>query len=145
MAQQEVELEFLLLGESADNPNGKLYLMGGGWSRIQSPVFPTVARCGIAVCVKVTYPATESVSIHLRYSNDAKTVQMEMDGQIQPRQIHPGVSNHKSQRIFFVLNGNFPVPAPGMYEISASLPDGQVKTVNFEANAIKMPIPKGVG
>jgi hypothetical protein len=141
MAQQEMELEFLLVGESADSPNGKLYVMGGGWNQIQSSVFPTVARCGIAVSIKVPSPVTEAVSVHLRYSNEAKTVLIEMDGQVQPGPFPPGVQPSKTQRLFLVMNGNFPVPAPGTYEITASLPDGQSKTVAFEANVIKMPIP----
>ena len=117
-----MELEFLLLGEAADNPNGKLYVMAG-WSQIHSAMFPTVARCGIAVSVIVPCPMTEPVSIHIRYSNNDKTISMDINGQVQPGRSSPGLQPPEQQRIFFVLNANFPVPKPGKHFITATLPN----------------------
>ncbi|MGB8413421.1 MAG: hypothetical protein WCE23_11405 [Candidatus Binatus sp.] len=140
MATPDLELEFLLVGESADNANGKLYVMGGGWNQIQSPIFPTVARCGIAVSVLARTPQPKQITIHIRYENAAKTATLEMDGALIAGPPPPGVKLPERQRAFFVVNGNFPVQTPGEYKITASLPDGQSKSVTFEALQVPMPV-----
>lgn len=138
MDEPKLELEFLLVGEAADNANGKLYVMGGGWSQIGSPVFPTIARCGIVVSVLAQTPI-EPLSVKIHYSDAAKTMSLQMDGKVQAGAPRAGTKPPPRQRIFVVLNGNFPVPQPGRYEIMASLPDGQSKTVSFEAVQIAQP------
>lgn len=140
MATPDLEIEFLLVGEAADNANGKLYVMGGGWNQIQSPVFPTVARCGIAVSILSRNPQTKQITVHIRYENAAKTATLDMDGALQVATPPPGVKLPERQRVFFVLNGNFPIQAPGEYKITASLPDGQSKSVVFEALQVPMPV-----
>jgi hypothetical protein len=130
--ERKLELEFVLVGEAADNPNGKLYVMGGGWNQIRSAIFPTIARCGIAVSMLAPTPV-EPLTVHVRYCDAAKTISLEMEGKVQIGPLPPGAKLPEMQRIFFVLNGNFPVPKPGQYEITASLPDGQSRTVTFEA------------
>jgi hypothetical protein len=134
----KLELEFLLVGEAADNANGKLYVIGGGWSQIRSPVFPTIARCGIAVSVLAPTPI-EPLSVKIHYSDAAKTMSLEMDGKVQAAAPRAGAKLPPRQRIFVVINGNFPVPQPGRYEITATLSDGQSKTVSFEAIQIAQP------
>jgi uncharacterized protein DUF6941 len=138
MDEPKLELEFLLVGEAADNANGKLYVIGGGWNQIQSPVFPTIARCGIAVSVLVPTPV-EPLAVKIHYSDTAKTMSLEMENKLQPGVPRLGAKLPSRQRIFVVINGNFPVPKPGHYEITASLPDGQSKTVSFEATQIAQP------
>jgi hypothetical protein len=143
MEGRELTLEFLLVGEAADNANGKLYMMGGGWNQVQSTMFPTVARCGIAVSVLVPKSEdsspSESILVKISYSDREKTTRLEVEGRIQVGAAPPGARLPDRQRVFFVLNSNFPVPRPGEYEITASLPDGQSKTVSFEASIVAQP------
>jgi hypothetical protein len=138
MGQPKLELEFLLIGEAADSANGKLYMLGGGWTQIQSPVFPTIARCGIAVSVIAPVPV-QPLAVKIHYSDAAKSMTLEMEGKMQAGAPRPGAQLPPQQRIFVVINGNFPVPKPGRYMITASLPDGQSRTVSFEAIQIAQP------
>jgi len=138
MEEAKLELEYLIVGEAVDNANGKLYVLGGGWSQIQSPVFPTIARCGIAVSVLAPTPV-QPLGVKIHFSDAAKSMTLEMEGKVQAGAPRPGAKIPARQRIFVVLNGNFPIPKPGQYEITVSLPDGQSKTLSFEAMQIAQP------
>src|SRR5208283_633594 len=147
MKQKEIELEFLIVGEAAEAVNGKLYMMGGGWNQIQSAVFPTIARCGIAVGISVYTKERRETPLHIVYSNDAKTneknpnvLSLELQGQVVSGVPRPGLTLPGVQRVMFVVNGNFPVPSAGKYRIEVFLPDGESKSVMFEALQIAAPI-----
>jgi len=63
------EIDYLLVADRAEVVNGKLYLMGGSWDRIQPPKFPHRMMLGIALGVRIPFTHTEdqhkvSVQIH---------------------------------------------------------------------------------
>jgi len=53
------EVDYLLVADRAEVVNGKLYLMGGSWDRIQPPKFPHRMMLGIALGVRIPYAYTE--------------------------------------------------------------------------------------
>ncbi len=54
----KVELE-AFLADSVVGAEGKLYVQGGGWNVVNVPQFPyRLARCGIALIVRIPYTAT---------------------------------------------------------------------------------------
>ena len=53
------EVDYLIVADRAEVANGKLYMMGGGWDRIQPPQFPFSLMLGIAVGLRVPYHETE--------------------------------------------------------------------------------------
>jgi hypothetical protein len=140
MKQKELELEFLIVGEAAEAVNGKLYMMGGGWNQIQSAAFPTIARCGIAVAVSVHTKERREIPVRVVYSNDPKqdeknqnVLSLELQGLLTSGVPLPGMTLPDVQRVMLVVNGNFPVPSAGKYRIEVFLPDGESKSVVFEA------------
>jgi hypothetical protein len=131
------EIEFLLLADAAENANGKLYVMGGGWDRFGSQNFPTVARLGIAASVlvpKAVAERIEGVRLQFHFGSLSSPSAVSMDLTAQVETMTPlGYAHPDVQRVFVVVNGNFPIPEPGKYEIRAHVPGGQEKTVQFEA------------
>lgn len=63
------EIDYLLVADRAEVVNGKLYLMGGSWDRIQPTKFPHRMMLGIALGVRIPFAHTDdqhkvSVQIH---------------------------------------------------------------------------------
>jgi len=64
------EIDYLLVADRAEVVNGKLYLMGGSWDRIQPPKFPHRMMLGIAVGVRIPFIHTDDqheVSVELHH------------------------------------------------------------------------------
>lgn len=53
------EIDYLLVADRAEVVNGKLYLMGGAWDRIQPPTFPHRMILGIALGVRIPFAHTD--------------------------------------------------------------------------------------
>lgn len=53
------EIDYLLVADRAEVVNGKLYLMGGSWDRIQPPSFPHRMMLGIALGVRIPFNHTD--------------------------------------------------------------------------------------
>ncbi|MFV2062415.1 MAG: hypothetical protein ACC726_02735 [Chloroflexota bacterium] len=64
------EIDYLLVADRAEVVNGKLYLMGGSWDRIQPPKFPHRMMLGIAIGVRIPFSHTDDqhkVSVELQH------------------------------------------------------------------------------
>ena len=53
------EIDYLLVADRAEVVNGKLYLMGGAWDRIQPSTFPHRMIVGIALGVRIPFAHTD--------------------------------------------------------------------------------------
>ena len=53
------EIDYLLVADRAEVVNGKLYLMGGSWDRIQPAQFPHRMMLGIALGVRIPFAHTD--------------------------------------------------------------------------------------
>ena len=62
------EVDYLLVADRAEVVNGKLYLMGGSWDRIQPQNFPHRMMLGIALGVRIPFA----------YTDDQHTVAIEL-------------------------------------------------------------------
>ncbi|MEX1295378.1 MAG: hypothetical protein AB1Z67_04320 [Candidatus Limnocylindrales bacterium] len=62
------EVDYLLVADRAEVVNGKLYLMGGSWDRIQPQQFPHRMMLGIAIGVRIPFA----------YTDDQHTVAIEL-------------------------------------------------------------------
>ncbi len=73
------EVDYLLVADRAEVVNGKLYLMGGSWDRIQPQQFPHRMMLGIAVGVRIPFAYTDdqhTVAIELLH-NDTRMIGFE--------------------------------------------------------------------
>ena len=65
------EIDYLLVADRAEVVNGKLYLMGGSWDRIQPPKFPHRMMLGIAIGVRIPFMHTDDqhkVSVEIQHA-----------------------------------------------------------------------------
>ena len=73
------EIDYLLVADRAEVVNGKLYLMGGSWDRIQPQQFPHRMMLGIALGVRIPFAYTDdqhTVAIELQH-NDTRIIGFE--------------------------------------------------------------------
>ena len=73
------EVDYLLVADRAEVVNGKLYLMGGSWDRIQPQQFPHRMMLGIAMGVRIPFAYTDdqhTVAIELMH-NDTRMIGFE--------------------------------------------------------------------
>ena len=73
------EVDYLLVADRAEVVNGKLYLMGGSWDRIQPQQFPHRMMLGIALGVRIPFAYTDdqhTVAIELQH-NDTRIIGFE--------------------------------------------------------------------
>jgi hypothetical protein len=66
------EIDYLLVADRAEVVNGKLYLMGGSWDRIQPQQFPHRMMLGIALGVRIPFAFTDdqhTVAIELLHDD----------------------------------------------------------------------------
>ena len=66
------EIDYLLVADRAEVVNGKLYLMGGSWDRVQPPSFPHRMMLGIALGVRIPFAHTDeqhAVSVELSHED----------------------------------------------------------------------------
>ena len=73
------EVDYLLVADRAEVVNGKLYLMGGSWDRIQPQQFPHRMMLGIALGVRIPFAYTDdqhTVAIELLH-NDTRMIGFE--------------------------------------------------------------------
>ena len=64
------EVDYLLVADRAEVVNGKLYLMGGSWDRIQPPKFPHRMMLGIALGVRIPFTHSDDqhkVSVEIQH------------------------------------------------------------------------------
>jgi hypothetical protein len=64
------EIDYLLVADRAEVVNGKLYLMGGSWDRIQPAKFPHRMMLGIAIGVRIPFSHTDDqhkVSVEIQH------------------------------------------------------------------------------
>jgi hypothetical protein len=64
------EVDYLLVADRAEVVNGKLYLMGGSWDRIQPQKFPHRMMLGISLGVRIPFAFTDeqhTVAIEIQH------------------------------------------------------------------------------
>ncbi len=120
---RKTEIDYLIVADRADVMGGKLYLMGGGFDRIQPPDFPLSLMLGIAVGVRVPYHETEdphTVRETLERADGDKLVEIEAELQTgRP----PGMRG-KDLPVPMAFNVPITVSEPGDYVLNAHV-DGR--------------------
>jgi hypothetical protein len=128
-----MRFEFLVLADSAQVADGKLYMLGGGWSAFRSPTYPTIVPMAFAVSVLFErkeigkqYP----LSISITADDPAKTPIATLKADIDVGQ--PPIGENRAQRALFAFNMQIPLPGPGEYLVTASSGSSRLATP-FEA------------
>ena len=124
----EMEVEWLILADSAQVVGNKLYLLGGGWDRLTvNTKFPAQRQVGIAIAIKVPWNRTnEQHQFEIEIaSEDAETVG-KVEGNFEVGRA-PGIPQGQDQRIQLAVGANLTFTKPGVFVIMAKI-DGEERT-----------------
>jgi len=132
-----VEVEWLILADSAQVVGNKLYLLGGGWDIISPRKgFPFNQRCGIAVAINVAWNETNqkhNFEIEV-ISEDENTEEprsiAKMGGQFEVGR-PPGIPSGQNQRIQLAIDMGLKVEKPGTKVVIARLNGEESKRISF--------------
>jgi len=120
-----LSIEYLLLCDAAQVVGAKLYIMGGGWDRLQLAQYPATLPVAIAVGVRVQW--TETNRRHrllirgLTSDHDRELFRAEGEFEVgRP----PGTPHGMSQLFQVAMNVPLQIPEPGSYTLEASVDDG---------------------
>jgi hypothetical protein len=134
---RQPEIDYLLVADRAEVVNGKLYLMGGSFDRLQPPDFPHRMMLGIALGVRIPYTHTDeqhTVSIELRHE-DARLIGFEAKLTTgRP----PGMAG-MDMLVPMAFNIPVAIPAEGQLVIQASLDGRGIRRHEIKALRRKPP------
>ncbi len=132
-----MEIEWLILADSAQVVANKLYLLGGGWDRLTvNKGFPFDQRCAIAVVVKVPWNETNrkhTFEIEV-LSEDQNTEEPNSIAKIQGqfevgRPV--GIPAGQDQRIQLAIDMGLKIDCPGTKVIIARIDGTESKRLYF--------------
>lgn len=116
-----MQQEFLLLAESAEVVNGKLYMLGGGADRHLAQSFPVQLRADVAVGILVGWNETNRLhGMKLAIVDEDENPVMQLEGQFETGR-PPGAKAGQDMRTMIAIRGPFPIQKAGAYKISLEL------------------------
>ena len=143
----EIELEFLLVADGAQAVNGKLYVLGGGWSHLWLPEFPgrPPIPFSIALGIKVPWNQTNRRFAWRVEVQDADGILLADDpvawGEFEQGR-PPGLTPGADQRVVVAIPVGTEFPAPGRYAFVVRVSDEELGRVVVEVGkASPMPAP----
>lgn len=126
-----MDVDFLILADSAQVQGEKLYMLGGGWSLIWARQFPTQHQMAIAAGILVPWLETNQrhrFKIEVRAEDGA--VFSTLEGEFEQGR-PPGLAPGSTQRVMLAMNLGLRLERPAEAVVELSL-DGQVaKSVPF--------------
>ena len=127
-----MQMEWLILADSAQVVGNKLYLMGGGWDRLTvSQKFPTEQRVGIALAIKVPWNRTnERHDFEIEIASEDAAPIAKVAGNFEvgrPAGIPPG----QDQRVQLAVETTIKFERPGTFVIVAKLDGKEGQRVPF--------------
>ena len=132
-----IEIDFLILGDYAQAVNGKLTVVGGGWTIYNPAQYPSLVPFGLGIGILV--PWTETNRKHHFTFVIRGTERQELargDGDFEVGR-QPGIPAGMTQRVTLGIAGQMQIQNPGNYEITVTCSTEQ-KRVSFEA----LPVPQ---
>lgn len=132
------EIEYLLLADHAEAANGKLTVMGAGWTdawRVRVPDAPIpITHFGIGVSVLVPWTETNRphhLVLRIEHEDGATEIgAIETDLEIgRP----PGLPHGSDQRAVLAVNADIQFPLEGGWRVAARLGE-QTKTASFRVH-----------
>ena len=116
-----VEVEYLMTADNAEALNGKLYLMGGGWDRIQAS---SLDKVPITFAFGILVPWARTDEAH-----DVVVSLVDADGNLLLPPLSLGVKagrsptmvNGADTHIPFAVKADFSFPGPGSYSLVAHI------------------------
>jgi hypothetical protein len=129
-----VNIHTLMLADSAQAVEGKLYILGGAWNLLRFPEFPASLIVGIAVAIDVDWNETNRphhLDVHFEDA-DGNAMDPRIGADFEAGR-PPGVVPGAELRIVFAVNGPLTIPAAGSYSAVASVGGQELARARFQA------------
>ncbi|MSQ28460.1 MAG: hypothetical protein EXR51_10040 [Dehalococcoidia bacterium] len=129
--EQQPSIDFLMLADRAEVLNGKLYVMGGAWDRLQRANFDEPADIFVTLGILVPWHATNQeygLTIEIDHEDGTRLAEIKA-GFVTGRS--PDAIPGQSFRTIVALGGKFKLPGPGAYKVTGGLSSGDTKSVAF--------------
>ena len=129
-----MQIHALLLADSAQAVDGKLYILGGAWNMLRFPEFPASIMVGIAVAIDLEWTETNQrhhLDIHFEDA-DGHEMDPHVGADFEAGR-PPGAIPGADLRIVLAVNGPLNIPAPGQYAAVASVSGSELARSRFQA------------
>ena len=129
-----VQIHALMLADSAQAVDGKLYILGGAWNVLRFPEFPAQLLVGIAVAIDVDWNETNRrhhLDVHFEDA-DGNAMEPTIGADFEAGR-PPGAVAGADLRIVFAVNGPLAIPAAGSYAAVASVGGEVLARARFQA------------
>lgn len=128
-------VDFLILADSAEIVNGKIYMLGGGWSRVivsnfSEPVEMTIV-VGMSFPKETRRGVRYTMHLQLRRENQEEPIS-EYDHAVDFRAIEVTNEDDPAAALMVVTAG-FVLPGPALYSLTARVEDSEPMIVVFRA------------
>ena len=135
-----MNIHALMLADSAQAVDGKLYILGGAWNMLRFPQFPASLIVGIAVAIDVDWNETNSrhhLDIHFEDA-DGNEMEPRIGADFEAGR-PPGAIAGAELRIVLAVNGPISIPAPGTYSAVATIGEQEFARARFQATPAPRP------
>ena len=129
-----MHIHALMLADSAQAVDGKLYILGGAWNILRFPEFPAQLIVGIAVAIDVDWNETNTrhhLDVHFEDADGGA------DGPHDRRRLRGRPAARRDAgtdlRIVFAVNGPLAIRTPGQYSAVASIGGTELARARFQA------------
>ena len=131
-----MRIEFLILADAVEVADGKLFVLGGGWTIWRSGNYPAQVMLGVGLSVLVDWNEAgtgTSYPLNITFADDAGVpIVPPVQAQFQvskPAELPPGTV----QRVPFGFNAGIMLPRTGRYVINALVGSKSRAQVFFDA------------
>lgn len=118
-----MQQEFLILADSAEATNGKIFILGGGVDRHMAQSFEPAAslRADIACSILVPWgEANRTFAVTLKIVDEDEKVAVALEFTMESGR-PPGAKPGQDLRTLMAVRGPFPIPHPGAYKLAMEL------------------------
>jgi hypothetical protein len=134
-----MQVEWLILADSAQVVGNKLYLLGGGWDVLTvNTGFPVHQRCAVAAAFKVPWTETnQKHEVEIEIATEDGVTLAQVQGQFEvgrPAGLRPG----QDQRVQMAAEFGLELAGPGGYVIIARVEGREGARVGF--NVVEGPL-----
>jgi hypothetical protein len=131
-----VEVEWIILADSAEVVNNKLYLIGGGWDSLTVNSQPPILHsCAVAVAFSVPWNETnQQHNIEIAIDDQDGTQLVKVEGQVEVGR-PPGTPLGKAQRVQMAIKMALPLQKFGTHVIIARIEGQEARRVDFNVVA----------
>ena len=126
-----MQVDIFVLADHAQLSENKLYLSGGGWTRLTVPHVPVRRRVGLAIGLRIDPDeagAPHSFRIDMQTPGDPVELGQ---GQFETERFEG-----PSQVFLLAINSDLPITSEGTYDLILSVDGNEIKRTGFQVAII---------